>query len=212
MTERTPTKSNLMRAQLSLQLSQKAYELLDRKRNVLIREMMNMISRARDIQDRIDETFSVAYRALQMANITMGIRAVEDIALSIPEETNFEILMKSVMGVEIPGVRFKQEGLAPHYSFFHTNNALDVALLSFQKVKYLIFELGEIENSIYRLAGEIKKTQKRTNALQNIQIPKYRELVKIIQEALDEKDREEFFRLKMVKKKKVANLQEIIHI
>jgi len=201
MTERTPTKSNLIKAQTSLQLSQKAYELLDRKRNVLIHEMMGLIGRARDIQDRIESTFSVAYRALQMANITMGIRTVEDIALSIPEETGFEILMKSVMGVEIPSIRYKKEDLTPHYSFFHSNNALDVALFSFQNVKYLIFELAEVENSIYKLAGEIKKTQKRTNALQNIQIPKYRELVKIIQEALDEKDREEFFRLKMVKKK-----------
>ena len=201
MADTTPTKSNLISAQVSLELSRKAYELLDRKRNVLIREMMNRIDKANDIQERMGTTFALAYQALQMANITMGISTVEDIALSIPEETDFDILLKSVMGVEIPKVRFQKEDPKPHYSFYHTNNAMDVALLNFHNVKYLLFELAEIEVSIYKLANEVKKTQKRTNALQNIQIPRYRELVKFIQDALEEKEREDFFRLKMVKKK-----------
>ena len=193
MADTTPTKSNLISAQVSLELSRKAYELLDRKRNVLIREMMNRIDKANDIQERMGTTFALAYQALQMANITMGISTVEDIALSIPEETDFDILLKSVMGVEIPKVRFRKEDPKPHYSFYHTNNAMDVALLNFHNVKYLLFELAEIEVSVYKLANEVKKTQKRTNALQNIQIPRYREL--------EEKEREDFFRLKMVKKK-----------
>ena len=201
MADTTPTKSNLISAQVSLELSRKAYELLDRKRNVLIREMMNRIDKANDIQERMGTTFALAYQALQMANITMGISTVEDIALSIPEETDFDILLKSVMGVEIPSVRFHREELKPYYSFYHTNNAMDVALLNFHNVKYLLFELAEIEVSVYKLANEVKKTQKRTNALQNIQIPRYRELVKFIQDALEEKEREDFFRLKMVKKK-----------
>jgi V/A-type H+-transporting ATPase subunit D len=201
MADNTPTKSNLISAQGSLDLSQKAYELLDRKRNVLIREMMNLIDEARDIQERIGSTFATAYQALQMANITMGISTVEDISLSIPEEMGVEILFKSVMGVEIPKIRYNKEDLKAHYSFFHTSSAMDVALHNFQIVKYLIFELAEIETSIYKLASEVKKTQKRTNALQNIQIPKYKDLVKFIQDALEEKDREDFFRLKMVKRK-----------
>ena len=201
MADTTPTKSNLMRAQASLELSRKAYELMDRKRNVLIREMMSRIDRAEEIQERIGTTFAAAYQALQMANVTMGISIVEDIALSIPEETDFNILLKSVMGVEIPSVRFHKEELKPYYSFYHTNNAMDVALLNFHNVAYLILEMAEIEVSVYKLANEVKRTQKRTNALQNIQIPGYQALVKSIQDALEEKEREDFFRLKMVKKK-----------
>ncbi len=78
---------------------------------------------------------------------------------------------------------------------------MDVALLNFHNVKYLILEMAEIEVSVYKLANEVKRTQKRTNALQNIQIPRYQALVKSIQDALEEKEREDFFRLKMVKKK-----------
>ncbi len=70
-------------------------------------------------------------------------------------------------------------------------------------MKYLLYELAEIEDSVYKLATEIKRTQKRTNALKNIQIPKYEALVKMISEMLEEKEREDFFRLKVLKKKKI---------
>ena len=196
-----PTKSNLINAQASLEFSQKGFELLDKKRNVLIREMMGLIDRAKNIQDRIDTTFKEAYEALKVANMTEGISTVESIAGSIDQVDDYEILLRSVMGVEIPTLKFNRKNIEPTYSFYRTNNAFDIAVIKFQQVKYLIYELAEIENSVYRLAMEVKKTQKRTNALQNIQIPKYVELVKYIRDVLEEKEREDFFRLKMVKKK-----------
>lgn len=196
-----PTKSNLISAQVSLEFSQNGYELLDKKRNVLIREMMGLINRAKNIQDRIDSTFTQAYEALQVANMTEGISTVESIAGSIDEADDYEILVRSVMGVEIPSLKFIKKNLEPTYSFYKTNNAFDIAIMKFQQIKYLIYELAEIENSVYRLAMEVKRTQKRTNSLQNIQIPKFKGLVKYIQDVLEEKEREDFFRLKMVKKK-----------
>ena len=96
-------------------------------------------------------------------------------------------LLRSVMGVEIPTLKFEQKKFEPTYSFYRTNNAFDIAVMKFQKVKYLIYELAEVENSVYRLAMEVKKTQKRTNALQNIQIPKYKEMVKYIRMYLRKK-------------------------
>jgi V/A-type H+-transporting ATPase subunit D len=198
-----PTKSNLLSAQSSLEFSQKGFELLDKKRNVLIREMMGYIGRAKDIQERINTTFIEAYEALRAANMTEGINTVEEIAESIDEVDDYSILLRSVMGVEIPTLKFKRSNPSPAYSFYRTNNAFDIAVLKFQEVRYLIYELAEVENSVYRLAMEVKKTQKRTNALQNIQIPKFREIVKYIQEVLEEKEREDFFRLKMVKKKSI---------
>lgn len=196
-----PTKSNLISAKASLVFSQKGYELLDKKRNVLIREMMGLIGKAREIQDRIDSTFSEAYEALKIANMTMGISTVENIAMSIDELHDYEVLLRSVMGVEIPTLKFSRKDLELKYSLHGTNNAFDIAVTKFHEVKYLIYELSEVECSVYRLAMEIKKTQKRTNALQNIQIPKFKGIVKYIQGALEEKEREDFFRLKMVKKK-----------
>ena len=198
-----PTKANLMTAQVALDFSKKGYELLDKKRSVLIREMMSFMDRAKVIQQKMQEIFKEAYEALIMANITIGINEVNEVAESIPQATEFTILTQSVMGVEIPQIKYEKRELEPYYSFYHTNTALDVALKEFHRVKYLVYELAEIEDSVYKLATEIKRTQKRTNALKNIQIPKYEALVKMISEMLEEKEREDFFRLKVLKKKKL---------
>ncbi len=198
----TPTKANLLKAKSLLDFSQKGYDLLDKKRNVLIREMMSLMDEVRDIQERISTTFEEAYRALQVVNISMGVNNVEEIAMSIPKVEEYEILLKSIMGVEIPRIKFQKKDIETYYGFFRTNPAFDIAVTKFKEVKYLIYELTEIENSVYRLAVEIKKTQKRTNALEKIQIPKYKDQVKFIGEVLEEKEREDFFRLKKVKKMK----------
>lgn len=198
-----PTKSNLMSAKATLQFSNKGYQLLDQKRNVLIREMMSFMDRAKDIQDKIKTTFTDAYEALMMASLTMGVAAIEDIAATVPEAEDYQILFKSVMGVEIPIIKYETNEVKPVYSFYQTNASIDVAFKKFWEVKYLVMELAEVENSVYKLAVEIKKTQKRANALKNIQIPKYKELVKYIQDVLEEKEREEFFRLKIVKRKRL---------
>lgn len=196
-----PTKSNLIKAKSSLMLSKKGFDLLDKKRNVLIKEMMELVDKAKNIQTEIYSIIAEAYQALQVANITMGIRDVEDITYSIPNDESFEVLLKSVMGVDIPTVKYKRQEIMPTYGFFNTNTSLDQARQKFNEVRYRIYELAEIENSIFKLAKEIEKTNKRTNALQHIQIPKYKEQVKYIQEVLEEKEREDFFRLKKVKKK-----------
>ncbi|AYO31681.1 V-type ATP synthase subunit D [Biomaibacter acetigenes] len=198
-----PTKANLMAAQAALDFSKKGYELLDKKRNVLIREMMGLMDRAKEMQQKMREIFKDAYEALTMANITLGINEVHEVAKSIPRATEFTVLTHSVMGVEIPKIKYEKHDLEHYYSFYHTNTALDVALQKFHQVKYLLYELAEVEDSVYKLAMEIKRTQKRANALQNIQIPKYEALVKMISEVLEEKEREDFFRLKVLKKKKL---------
>lgn len=195
-----PTKGNLILAKNSLELSKQGYELMDKKRNILIRELMDLIAEATDIQEEIDTTFTNAYRALQKANIQMGIHEVEQIAFGVPVEDSIRIKRRSVMGTEIPKVEYDKKERKPAYSFYHTKMSLDEACQQFEKVKELTIRLAEVENSAYRLAYNIKKTQKRANALSNITIPRYECLAKEIQEYLEEKEREEFTRLKVIKK------------
>lgn len=196
-----PTKGNLINSKKSLELAKTGYELLDKKRNILVREMMTLIDAANEIQDKIDDAYSMAYKSLQTANITLGFAA--EIAMSIPEEKSLKLNYRSVMGVEIPVLSI-DETHAPelHYGLSDTNSALDDAYLKFREVKFLTTKLAEIENSVYRLADAIKKAQKRANALKNIMIPRFSENVKYISDALDEKDREDFSRLKVIKKQK----------
>ncbi|NLM50447.1 MAG: V-type ATP synthase subunit D [Clostridiaceae bacterium] len=197
------TKGNLIAAKNTLELSKLGYELLDKKRNILIREIMELIDIADDIQKNIEKTFKEAYLALQHANVMMGIASVEQISRAIPIEEDITIKARSIMGVEIPIVEYlKDEENVAMYGLLSSTAALDEARKKFEKVKKFTLELAMIENAAYRLAINIKKTQKRANALKNITIPKYEELVKTIQNALEEKDREEFTRLKVIKRRK----------
>ena len=156
-----PTKGNLILAKNSLKLAHMGYELMDKKRNILIRELMGLIDEAKDIQRQIDVTFR-----------------------------------------EIPLVEADPSGQAPTYAYYSTKESLDQARQAFEKVKDLTLNLSMIENSAYRLAAAIKKTQKRANALKNITIPHYTQLSKDIADALEEKEREEFTRLKVIKQRK----------
>lgn len=198
-----PTKGNLIATKNSLALARQGFVLMDKKRNILIRELMELIDKARDIQSEIDETFSRAYLALQQANIDLGIEYVQDIASGVPIESSIRIKTRSVMGTEIPLVEYSQEVLQPTYAFFSTRESLDLAMKNFKKVKELTIKLSMVENSAYRLASNIKKTQKRANALKNITIPNYEQITKNISNALEEKEREEFTRLKVIKKRQV---------
>jgi len=194
-----PTKANLIKAKSALTLSQKGFELLDKKRNVLIREMMELVDKAKAVQNEMYEVMADAYQALQEANIMMGLLDVNDIINSIPADEDFEVLPRSVMGLDIPSIKYRKQDLKPSYGFYNSNISLDIARQKFLEARYRIYELAEVENSIFKLAKEIEKTNKRTNALQHIQIPKYRAQVKHIQEVLEEKEREDFYRMKKVK-------------
>ena len=195
-----PTKGNLIKARKTLSLCRLGYDLMDRKRNILIREMMNLMDKAKALRGTIEDTYKEAYEALQYANITLGV--IDKIAESIPAENGITVSYRSVMGVSIPKVSIKQPDVREvPYGFYSTNSQLDKAYVSFSRVKEITVVLAEVENCIFRLAAAIKKAQKRANALQNILIPRYEDMVKYIVDSLEEKEREEFSRLKVIKKR-----------
>ena len=185
-----PTKGNLSKIKRSLALAKMGYELMDRKRNILIREMMLLIDSAKQIQAEIDTTFTRAYSALQ------------DIALATPVDDSLQLGYRSVMGVEIPIVTASDFEARLSYGFFGTDSSLDKTLYEFYRVKKLCATLAEVETSVYRLANAIKKAQKRANALQNIIIPQYTASITYITGVLEEREREEFSRLKVIKAQK----------
>ena len=195
-----PTKGNLLATKKSLALATMGFELMDKKRHILIREMMSLISQASALRDEIGVTFQQAYQSLQQANVTMGL--IQPYTLDVPVEEGLSISHRSVMGVDLPILRLEEQPLTPTYGMIQTNSALDMAVVNFHRVKCLTVTLAEIENSVYRLSVAIKKTQKRANALKNIIIPRFEETQKFISDALEEKEREEFSRLKVIKKQR----------
>ena len=199
-----PTKGNLMLAKNSLALARQGYDLMDKKRNVLLKELMALIDEAKEIQEQIDNTFTKAYACLQRANIEHGISKVQQLAFTVPIEESIRIQTRSIMGTEIPHVKYDEKENNLTYSFSTTSESIDIAREAFREVKDLTIKLSMVENSAYRLASNIKKTQKRANALKNITIPKFEALTKDISNALEEKEREEFTRLKVIKNMKRA--------
>jgi len=195
-----PTKGNLMLAKNSLGLAKQGHELMDKKRNILIKELMDLIEEAKSIQTEIDVTFTKAYQALQRANIELGINYVDEISHAVSVENSIRIKTRSIMGTEIPFVEYEPSMDRPTYSFLSTKESLDQAKENFERVKELTIKLSVVENSAYRLAINIRKTQKRANALKNITIPLYTKRVQDISNALEEKEREEFTRLKVIKR------------
>ena len=176
MPQTAPTKGNLTAAKRSRSLASTGYELMDRKRNILIRELMALID---------DSSMGGSARLA---------------ADSVPVDDGFSLRTRSVMGVELPYVSVKSEEVRrPPYGLSFTSSELDEAYFKFREVKDLIRDLAETENSIYRLAYAIKKAQKRANALKNIVIPGLDSEIFRISDALEEKEREEFVRLKVVK-------------
>ena len=200
MTSVIPTKGNLIQIKRSLALAKTGFDLMDKKRNILVREMMTFISTAEQLQTKIDDIFQDAYRAMQHANITTGY--CESIAEAIEIDDGLSVRSRSVMGAQLPTVVYTPKDLALSYGFSETNTQFDEAFVKFQHIKQFICQLAEVENSVYRLAIAIKKTKKRANALKNIIIPNFQAQVKFITDALEEKEREEFVRLKVVKLQK----------
>jgi len=192
-----PTKNELLRARRSLALAQKGFELLDRKRNILTHEIMAMLDDIKAIQNQITDTYAAAYRALQNANLTLGICDI--IAESVPIEMGLELDWRSVMGVELPTAELNSPPARNTYGYYGTNYYLDEAFLKFSEVKKLTVKLAVIEDSVVRLAVAIKKTQTRANALKNNVIPRLLENIRFITDQLEEREREEFSRMKVVK-------------
>lgn len=195
-----PTKGNLLNIKKSLALAELGFELLDRKRNILIRELMMMVDAAKALRGSIEETYKEAYAALRTANITMGV--IGSIADSMPVDNSLNVTYRSVMGCELPRITIGTNELTIPYGFMNTDSNLDKAYICFDRVKHMTVMLAEVDNSVYRLANAIKKTQTRANALKNIVIPKYEGIVKFISDSLEEKEREEFSRLKVIKAQK----------
>ena len=194
------TKGNLIAYKKSLELAKLGYDLLDRKRHILVREMMQLIDEAKSIQDKIGTVYQNAYQALKLANMTLGSETNN--AIVVDTDNSIEIDYRSVMGVEIPIVTISQQQPQPNYLIGDSNSLLDIAYKDFHEVKILTAQLAQIESSVYRLATAISKTQKRSNALKNIVIPRYESIVKFITENLEEKEREDFSRLKVIKSQK----------
>ena len=196
-----PTRSNLLRMKQELRFVREGYVILDRKREVLTTELIQLAHEAEGLQEQIWKLLAEAYRALEQAKLTMGQEHLEWAALAVNKTVDVQLKVRGVMGVPIPTVEAHGGPVKMPYSLGDTTAAMDEASAAFRAVLARISELSELETAVWRLAGELRKTRRRVNALQHIFIPQYEETVAFITSSLEEREREEIFRLKMLKNK-----------
>jgi len=197
-----PTRGNLFKLVRKLRMARKGHGLLEQKRQILMLELSSTIAKARKVQREVAEVFKDAYSALQRANTSLGVETVEEIAHSIPEEQRFVIRLRSVMGVEIPEVDPLEPKTTPAYSFLETSSSMDEAYLAFCRVRSMLSQLAEVENAVYRLAVQVRRTNRRVNALEKVVIPATMASIAEISSVLEESEREDFVRMKTAKNQK----------
>jgi V/A-type H+-transporting ATPase subunit D len=199
-----PTRSNLLRVRRELALVQEGYELLDEKREALIMEVMGMVHDAEAGIEAMNREFASAYKALLLGRMSMGTEKLGWIALSAVSEPQVKITRRSIMGVVVPLVEEDQDAPPLQYGFGDTTVALDETVKRFRDLVSQMCQVTEMLTAVWRLTREIKKTQRRVKALENIFIPRYQTTLHFIEETLAEKERDDLFRMKMVKRKLTA--------
>ncbi len=198
-----PTRMELLKLKDREKLAVKGHSLLKEKRNALIMEFFNILERVKGSREGVEATLQEAYKDLSDAQMVMGDLAVKKSSMSVKESVNVEIESRSVMGVVVPLIESEigQKNMVERgYGFLETSVKLDEAASKFEESIKLIIELAEIEKTIMLLAIEIESTKRRVNALEHIIIPKLENTVKYIEMRLEEMERENFVRLKMIKK------------
>lgn len=196
-----PTRMNLIRLKNELRFAREGYEILDRKREVLTTELVRVAHEADVLQKEVWKLLETAYSALEQARLTLGSDHVEWAALAASKTVDVHLKLRGIMGVAIPVIEASGDLPKMLYGLGDTNASLDEAAAAFREVVIQTPRLSMLVTTVWRLAGELRKTQRRVNALQHIFIPQYEETVAFIVSSLEEREREETFRLKWLKSK-----------
>lgn len=197
-----PTRMELLKLKDRVNLATKGHKLLKEKRDALIMEFFSILERAKGVREKMEDKLGQSFKDLQIAEATMGDFAVKKAALSVQESLDIEVDTRSVMGVTVPVIEYqniKKTMLERGYGLVDTSSKLDETSKGFEEVIELILELSEVEMTVKLLAGEIESTKRRVNALEHIIIPRLDATVKYIEMRLEEMERENFVRLKIIK-------------
>ncbi|MDU5252209.1 V-type ATP synthase subunit D [Anaerococcus vaginalis] len=202
-TEFAPTKANLMKAKNQLSLINEGYDILDKKRKALIGQYNAKINQRNELNKIVNSCIKDVKKNIKKAIVTTGEDRLKSIALSVPLDESITLKEKKFMQTKIFEIDFDSKKLDLSYSLNLTNSLFDEALLSLNDLKEKVYKLAELDTTIKNLDTEIKKTSKKVNSLEKVQIPNYKAIIKSISSQIEEREREEFSKTKMIKDKKI---------
>jgi len=202
-----PTKTNLLSLRQELSLAKQGYELLDQKRNILVIELLSLVDQATDFESRVNAALAQAYRGLEESVLDSGRLQVLHLSSAVNIAATIDLGSRKVMGVRLPVVNTSFSEHAPYFSPTGSSFWIDETVESFKQVLSLVGRLAELKVSIMRLAREVRRTIRKVNALEKIAIPELDETVTLIQERLEESERDMFVLMKLVKSRLEAKEQ-----
>ncbi|QTQ14470.1 V-type ATP synthase subunit D [Treponema parvum] len=197
-----PTKSNLLKMNEQLAVSQSGYDLLEQKREILVMELMHMVERVKLLERDIDKVVTKAYPALKKMLIAAGMDRMEQLSHSVQYDFTIKEKPVTIGGMKFHSIDVELPPQRLFYSFLGTLAESDKVMAEFFKLLTLLAQMASIRTIVWRLAGEVKKTQRRVNALNKMVIPQAWDTKKYIESVLEERERESVFVLKSLKRRK----------
>ncbi len=194
-----PTKSNLLSVKEQLAVAVDGYDLLEQKREILVMELMRMVEKVKLLEKEIDKSISTAYPALKNMLMTVGGDRVERISHAIKYEYNMTEKTVTAGGMTFSSIDVQLPKQELFYSFMGTFANSDKVMVEFFNLLSLLTQMASIRTIVWRLANEVKKTQRRVNALDKMIIPQTKETKVYIESVLEERERENVFVLKSLK-------------
>lgn len=194
-----PTRSKYLELKRDLAMAEEGFELLDQKRTILTIELMGHLDAVRNMERDLDPLLAKAYAALKEALLESGSDALGRQSLIAAAGHEVEVHSRPLMGIALPSLSIEYRQTKPSLGALDSRARVDEVAKLFAEALKLVGQLAELQNLIVRLARELKKTQRRTNALEKIFIPNYTETIKYINETLEERERESVVMMKMIK-------------
>ncbi len=196
-----PTKSNQLGLRRDLAMATEGFALLDQKREILVIELMRLLDRVRRVQKGLHEVQERAYETLKKAITGNGYHRMRNVASGIRYDHNVRADMHVVAGIRVPTISVERGEFSSQFGFSGTDSLVDLTMRDFLELLAIIGEMAALETSVWLLARELKKTQRRVNALEQIFIPDFEDTLRYISESLEGKELESFFVMKMIKAK-----------
>jgi V/A-type H+-transporting ATPase subunit D len=197
-----PTRTLLLDLRSQLNQAVQGHDLLERKRETLWRKLWDLLREMKQTEREVRERFAAAYKVQREARLMMGIDAMRSAGLAPAAITEFSIELRSVMGVSLPLVTMRVSPLPFPYSPAGISAVFDELRMKWIEVGKIVGPWIEVSGSVWRIAAELGRTQRRVKVLENLLIPKYEVAIRRIQTILDEQEREGFVRTKRVKEQR----------
>lgn len=196
-----PTKSVQLNLRRDLDMATEGYNLLEQKREILVMEMMRLLDRVQGVQRELRQRQENAYRTLRRAIAQNGLMHLRNVASGIHYEHKVSMESQLLAGFRIPKLHAEHTAFHSQFGFAGTGALVDATMQQFLEFLEAIAALAELETTVMLLARELKKTQRRVNALEHIFIPDYKATLHYIGESLESKELDSFFTSKLIKKR-----------